>query len=446
MLLNKLRTEEGLQVLMWIVIIELEMDVKNLKIINTTETATNVPRPAPKLHKSGEVPLRTYSCNELMVINRETRHDQMYRILPFGVISESRSLKLNCKKIKKNEQHNIMQKGVNPNNLTHIQITKTSEPHISKLKIATVNTQSIRNKDLPVMALISDHSLDLVVATETWLTDSHNDNIWLEGTCLNKDQLRMLVNNRVGCRGDGIALIYRKEYSVKTIKNGNKSSFQYSIWSVKARNKHLTIVGLYHPPHTSKNPPNSIFIDEIIDLLTEILPANNNHIILGDFNIYINDNEDVDAQIYSESMEALGLKQHSMTPTHKSDNILDLIFTKILSDIGVEVVETATYISDHCPVIATLNMKKEQVKQVQRVICKAAKISKDEWNQEFNRLNIRWDSNLSSLVNQLSDELVRVYDAHAPPNQFSSFLRTKQPWYDSEMKELKKSVQCHEQK
>ena len=58
-------------------------------------------------------------------------------------------------------------------------------------------------------------------------------------------------------------------------------------------------------------------------------------------------------------METLGLKQHSMTPTHKSDNILDLIFTEILSDIGIEVVETATYILDHCPVIATFNIKKE---------------------------------------------------------------------------------------
>ena len=139
-------------------------------------------------------------------------------------------------------------------------------------------------------------------------------------------------------------------------------------------------------------------------------------------------------------MEALGLKQHSMTPTHKSDNILDLIFTEILSNIGIEVVETATYISDHCAVIATLNIKKEQVKQVQRVIHKAAKISSDDWNWEFNRLNIKWDSNLSSLVNQLNDELVRVYDTLAPAKQVSSCLRTKQPWYDSEMEELKKSV------
>ena len=231
--------------------------------------------------------------------------------------------------------------------------------------------------------------------------------------------------------------------------NTHRANFKWHTINMVCESKEQTSNNswdFYHPPYWSINPTNSIFIDEIIELLTEILPASNNHIILGDFNIHINDNDDVDAQICSESMEGLGLKQHSITPTHKSNNILNLVFTEILSNISVEVVESAIYISDHCPVIATLNIKKEQVKQVQRLICKAAKISQDEWNQEFNRLNTRWDSNLSCLVNQLNNELVRVYDVLAPPNQVSSFLRTKQPWYDSEMKEFKKSDRHHKWK
>ena len=98
-------------------------------------------------------------------------------------------------------------------------------------------------------------------------------------------------------------------------------------------------------------------------------------------------------------MEALGLRQHSTTQVMNLINVLYLIFTEIMSDIGVEVMEMTSYISDHCPVIATLNIKKEpviatlnikkeQVKQVQRVIHKAAKFSQDEWNQEFNKPNI----------------------------------------------------------
>ena len=41
------------------------------------------------------------------------------------------------------------------------------------------------------------------------------------------------------------------------------------------------------------------------------------------------------------------------------------------------------------------------------------------------------------ITDQLTNELVRVYDVLAPPKQVSSLLRTKQPWYDTEMKEFK---------
>ena len=103
-------------------------------------------------------------------------------------------------------------------------------------------------------------------------------------------------------------LIYMKEYSVKITKNGTNSSFQYSIWSVNARNKYLTIIGLYHPPYTPMNPTNNIFIDEVTKLLTEVLPSSKNYIILGDFNSHVSNQDDVDAQIFNYSMEPLGLK------------------------------------------------------------------------------------------------------------------------------------------
>ena len=203
-----------------------------------------------------------------MLINNATEYDQRYKVLPFGAIRSIRSLKLNHKKVKNNKWHNSMLTEVNLCNL--IQITRLPALQDQWLKIAPVNTQSIRHKDVQVSKLISDHNLDFVVTTETWLANNQSDNIWLEGTCLNKDHLRMLMNNRVGWKGGGITLIYKKEYSVKIIKNGTKSSFQYSIWSVNARNKHLTIIKLYHPPYSTMNLRNNIFIDEITELLTEV--------------------------------------------------------------------------------------------------------------------------------------------------------------------------------
>ena len=218
MLINKSRTQKGLKVLFGIVIIVVTMDIKNLKFISTTEACTSALRSCPTLQKSGDLPLITYSHDELVWINKATKHDQSYKTLPFGTIRAIRSSKLNHKKVKNNKQHKIMQTGVNPCNLIQIQITKSPAPHDHRLKISTVNTQSSKQKGLQVMELVSDHNLDFVVITETWLTNNQSDNIWLEGTCLNKDHLRMLKNNRVGSKGGGIALIYKKEYSVQTTK------------------------------------------------------------------------------------------------------------------------------------------------------------------------------------------------------------------------------------
>ena len=109
------------------------------------------------------------------------------------------------------------------------------------------------------------------------------------------------------------------------------------------------------------NPKNNIFIDKITEVPTEVLPSSKNY-ILGDFNLHVKDQDDVDGQIFSDFMEALGLNQHLMIPTYKSNNVFDLIFTRTISDISVKEVETASYISDHCLVIAALNIKKEPVK------------------------------------------------------------------------------------
>ena len=162
MLINKSRAQIRWQVLFWIMILAIIMDMKNLKFINTTEAFPSTLRSHPILQNSGDLPLRAYSHDELVLINNATKHDQRYKIVLFRAIRAIRSLKLNRKKVK-NKQCNIMQTGVNLCNL--IQITRLQAPQDCRIKIATVNTQSIRHKDLQVSELISNHNLDFVVIT-----------------------------------------------------------------------------------------------------------------------------------------------------------------------------------------------------------------------------------------------------------------------------------------
>ena len=108
-----------------------------------------------------------YSENALRIIGDHVQHEHRLRILPFGVISRVRSLKLNCKP-QKNRRSNraiIQQKGPVHSNLINVKsLTSRKQGNIT---IGMCNVQSLQNKELQISELISDYSLDLLVLTET---------------------------------------------------------------------------------------------------------------------------------------------------------------------------------------------------------------------------------------------------------------------------------------
>ena len=73
---------------------------------------------------SASMPLnnKCYSANALRTIGDQVQHEHRLRILPFGVISRVRSLKLNHKpqRNKRSNRATIKQKGTNQSNLTNI--------------------------------------------------------------------------------------------------------------------------------------------------------------------------------------------------------------------------------------------------------------------------------------------------------------------------------------
>ena len=95
----------------------------------------------------------------------------------------------------------------------------------------------------------------------------------------------------------------------------------------------LGLLGVYHPP-TSSN----VLLDSIFNL-----------VILGDFNLHVNDPSNNDAIILLDAMSALGFKQMITKVTHNSGNTLDLVFVEDDPGIGKFIMETLTddFLSDH---------------------------------------------------------------------------------------------------
>ena len=63
--------------------------------------------------------------------------------------------------------------------------------------------------------------------------------------------------------------------------------------------------------------------------------------------MHVQDLGNLETSIYNNTMEALGLTQHVLEPTHKLGNTLDIIYTECLEIIKVLHMFIGQYVSDH---------------------------------------------------------------------------------------------------
>ena len=75
------------------------------------------------------------------------------------------------------------------------------------------------------------------------------------------------------------------------------------------------------------------------------------HLIIGNLNIYCYCDYDIIGEQFQDSMEAMGLIQHVNFVTYTSGNIIDLVFTELLSKFKVTKVREGPMLSDHKMVI-----------------------------------------------------------------------------------------------
>ena len=99
----------------------------------------------------------------------------------------------------------------------------------------------------------------------------------------------------------------REEYKIT-------AELEYAKWKITSSNFFLNILGVY------RRPDNSIpkFLDIFTELLVDIVTSSKNLVVLGDFNIHVNDIDNPNAGIFLDTETALSLKQHVEGPTHKS--------------------------------------------------------------------------------------------------------------------------------
>ena len=329
----------------------------NLIIIKPTESGKGNATDTSHVDSQGlkpQVRRLTYKSNELHALGQRYHDDPRHRILPFGAIKTIRQLRINKKKGKGTTlSRKTTPMGININNLIHITPVDEHDIEVHNfLQIATINVRSLKSKDHLVVSEIISGNLDAVLITETWLTK--DDHGWAEACQLNQNALSLSYVNRVNKRGGGLALVTKNEYKATLEHEHQDDSFESAVWSLDTSPK-VHIVGIYRPLAASSIIE---FTDKFSDYYMETVDTYSNTILIGDFNIHVNDLESNEVLLFNQTIEALGLNQHVTQPTHQKGNILDLIITNVTSKYQPTAIKIGNYLSDHAVVIMELNVKK----------------------------------------------------------------------------------------
>ena len=278
------------------------------------------------------------------------------------------------------------------------------------------------------------------------LSNNVEDDTWVKCSVLNNDNLKLANVNRISRKGGGIALVYSNNLKVTHREDANKMSFKYAIWGLEHKGTQMTIVAIYRPPYSTTNQATmQSFFEEFTNWIETKSNECNNIIVLGDFNIHINNNQDAEANRFKDIMEALGLQQHVSFSMHRYGNTLEHIYTEIGSAVVIDYCKEGPILSDHTAVICGTNVQRENITRKEVSYRKIKEIDLKELSR-----NIKFDPD--SYNNKTVDELVIVLektlkealDKHAPEVQRIATVRQKTPWFNQQVLEQKRLVRKRE--
>ena len=250
-----------------------------------------------RVHKSK--PIR-YTADELFQLKSKVDHNAQYKILNGKMCIDIRTLRLNRRPIRRGKHKAKVEDKIRLVDFTNLKVIKVMDSlgkiNVNRrLSLSLCNAQSIKAKEEIVAEVLEDTESDIMVVREMWLMD--NDKVWIDSTELLRPSYRMLTANRKGKMGGGIALICKSTLKTKHIRVGTKQSFEYSIWSIQTTNQAICLVAIYRPLDLSL----PWFLDDFTEFMVDIIADSSNIVVMGDFNIHVNCDDDPNAVIFSDT-------------------------------------------------------------------------------------------------------------------------------------------------
>ena len=293
-----------------------------------------------------------------------------------------------------------------------------------------MNCRSLCNKSTAVKEFIHECHLDVLFLAETWLRDDSSDLSLVSDSLPPGYNIISVPRSR---RGGGVAVIFDSSLSVSQVPvTSSFNSIELLEVRIKTPSTHITAVTVYRPP---PNKINSLtvdgFVDDFTNFLSSHLDNNSPLIIAGDFNFHVDDHNCTSAGKYRDLLDTFSLRQWISGPTHRAGHTIDHIITRIDDTIITDVrVEPIYAISDHFPLLFTINHRHCSAVNQQRIISRNMKcFSADSFaNDVSSSIQLQPNTDVSRKLDVINRALRDTFDNHAPARVKLVQSRQPAPW------------------
>jgi hypothetical protein len=249
-------------------------------------------------------------------------------------------------------------------------------------------------------------------------------------------------------RGGGVAVLYKASITCKKERVAKYSSFEVIelLLSIKCSTIRLCVI--YRPPGGTHSKPIGTFLTEFQNYMSNQSTSSGKLIVIGDFNIHVDVNKNVDAKKFADLLFSLNLEQHVHVPTHEHGHILDLVLTRSHDLAPLDLKIHPAVMSDHLPITFKISVcRPSAVKKVVK-FRKLKAIDVPAFQQDLQACPLITSpaKDVIALVDQYNTELSTLLDIHAPLIKKEVFIRPNTPWFTENMSDAKRRTRQAERR
>ena len=294
------------------------------------------------------------------------------------------------------------------------------------LRMGLINARSIANKSLFLSDLFTSKGMDFMLLTETWQRE-------LEYYHLNElcpVDCSFISTPRLTGRGGGLAVVFKKHFICQSMTAGTYSSFELQITKV-GRSYTFYCILVYRPPG-----PAASFLTDFSDFLSSIIKLDR-VIIVGDFNIHVDDDSCKNALEFVNITESFNFTQHVSGPTHSKGHTLDLVFSHGLNIDNVCIEDV--FVSDHKCILFNLVCNEEPLPAKRRSCSRLInQLTVEKFLAAFDSSTVLISNDVDVCAQAFNDQCTLLLNKVAPIKIRESPSVNTSPWMNDAIRSLRR--------